>query len=156
MTTKTCNVQRGCLSKKTAETTTFYSGFRDPDSKNKLCPDNNYSERPRSLFLSLGVPSRPSPGPNLARPGPDSPCALFYSVSDPSRSRGGGHLGPSWSRPAPDRSFQHRTWTARNGLLRHFRTIKIGQKLGPDNTVVAEIITELICFEPDTCICNGN
>ena len=24
------------------------------------------------------------------------------------------------------------------------------------DTVVAEIVTELICFEPEVCICNGN
>ena len=37
------------------------------------------------------------PGPILGPKGsrPDSPCALFYSISDPSRSRGGGHPGPS-------------------------------------------------------------
>ena len=42
--------------------------------------------------------ARPGPilGPRGSRP--DSPCALFYSISDPSRSRGGGHPGPSWSR----------------------------------------------------------
>ena len=26
----------------------------------------------------------------------------------------------------------------------------------PENTVVAEMITELIRFEPEICICNGN
>ena len=41
--------------------------------------------------------ARPGPilGPKWSHP--DSPCVLFYSVSDPSRSRGGGHPGPSWS-----------------------------------------------------------
>ena len=89
------------------------------------------SERPRSLLLSLGgaiqtlawVLSRarpgPIPSPRCSRP--DSPCALFYSVSDPSRSRGGGHPGPSWSHPAPERSLQDRAWTGRNRLLGHFR-----------------------------------
>ena len=48
----------------------------------------------------------PIPGPKGSRP--DSPCALFSSISGPSRSRGGGHPGPSWSRPAPERSFQDR------------------------------------------------
>ena len=54
------------------------------------------------------------PGPRWSRP--DSPCALFYSVSDPFRSRGGGHPGPSWSHPAPEPSFQDRAWTGRNRL----------------------------------------
>ena len=40
------------------------------------------------------VPSRVRGG----TPSPDSPCAFFCSVSDPSRSRGGGYPGPSWSR----------------------------------------------------------
>ena len=61
----------------------------------------------------------PIPGPRWSRP--DSPCALFYGVSDPSRSRGGGHPGPSWSHPAPERSFQGRAWTGRNIPLGHFR-----------------------------------
>ena len=92
-----------------------------------------YSERPRSLLLSLGGAIQtlawvlswarpgPIPGPRWSRP--DSPCALFYSVSDPSRSRGGGHPGPSWSHPAPERSLQDRAWTGRNRLLGHFRYI---------------------------------
>ena len=85
----------------------------------------------RSLLLSLGgaiqtlawVPSwaRPGPIPGPRGSRPDSPCALFYSVSDPSRSRGGGHPGPSWSHPAPERSFQDQAWTGRNRLLGHFR-----------------------------------
>ena len=74
-----------------------------------------------SLGLNLG-PSRSHPGSEGVRR--DSPCALFYSVSDPSRSRGGGHPGPSWSDPAPERSFQDRAWTARNRLLGHFRKTK--------------------------------
>ena len=89
------------------------------------------SERPRSLLLSLGGAIQtlawvlswarpgPIPGPRWSRP--DSPCALFYSVLDPSRSRGGGHPGPSWSHPAPERSLQDRAWTGRNRLLGHFR-----------------------------------
>ena len=64
----------------------------------------------------------PIPGPRWSRP--DSPCALFYSVSDPSRSRGGGHPGPSWSHPAPERSCQDRAWTGRNRLLGHFRAMQ--------------------------------
>ena len=88
-------------------------------------------KRPRSLLLSLGGAIQtlawvlswarpgPIPGPRWSRP--DSPCALFYSVSDPSRSRGGGHPGPSWSHPAPERSLQDRAWTGRNRLLGHFR-----------------------------------
>ena len=85
---------------------------------------------PRSLLLSLGVPSRPTPG---SYPGP---------VQVPSRVRGGPvqirhvlcftmfrtHPGPevgaipapSWSHPAPERSFQDRAWTGRNRLLGHF------------------------------------
>ena len=71
-----------------------------------ICLSQN-SERPRSLLLSLGGAIQtlawvlswarpgPIPGPRWSRP--DSPCALFYSVSDPSRSRGGGHPG----RPGP-------------------------------------------------------
>ena len=62
------------------------------------------SERPRSLLLSLGGAIQtlawvlswarpgPIPGPRWSRP--DSSCALFYSVSDPSRSRGGGPSRP--------------------------------------------------------------
>ena len=61
----------------------------------------------------------PIPGPRGFRP--DSPCALFYRISDPSRSRGEGHPGPSWSHPAPERSFQDQAWTGRNRLLGHFR-----------------------------------
>ena len=88
------------------------------------------SERPRRLLLSLWMPSRPSPGSDRAPPGPilgpkgsrpDSPCALFYSVSDPSRFRGGGHPGPSWSHPGPKCSFQDRAWTSQNRLLGHFQ-----------------------------------
>ena len=62
------------------------------------------SERPRSLLLPLGVPSRPSPGsdPRPVQIRPHSPCALFFSISDPSRSRGGGHPGPSWSHSGPE------------------------------------------------------
>ena len=89
------------------------------------------SQRPRSLLLSLGGAIQilawvlpwarpgPIPGPRWSRP--DSPCALFYSVSDPSRSRGGGHPDPSWSHPAPERSLQDQAWTGRNRLLGHFR-----------------------------------
>ena len=94
-------------------------------------PILTFSERPRSLLLSLGVPPRPSPGSGpgpvqVPIPGPkgsrpDSPCALFYGISDPSRSRGGGHPGPSWSHPAPEHSSQGRAWTGRNRLLGHFR-----------------------------------
>ena len=65
------------------------------------------SERPRSLLLPLGEPSKPTPG---SYPGP---------VQVPSRVR--GHPGPSWSHPAPERSFQDRAWTGRNRLLGHFR-----------------------------------
>ena len=64
----------------------------------------------------------PIRGPKGSRP--DSPCALFYIVSDPSRSQGGGHPGPSWSHPAPEHSFQDRTWTGRNRLLGHFRLLQ--------------------------------
>ena len=66
-----------------------------------------------ACYCLWGVPFRPSPGsypgpvqvPSRVRGGPVQicPCALFYSVSDPSRSRGGGHPGPSWSHPAPER-----------------------------------------------------
>ena len=65
------------------------------------------------------------PGPILGPRGsrPDSPCALFYRVSEPSRSRGGAHPGPSWSHPDPERSFQDRAWTGRNRLLGHFRIL---------------------------------
>ena len=30
------------------------------------------------------------------------------------------------------------------------------QKFGVNGNVVAKIITELMCFEPEVCICNGN
>ena len=65
--------------------------------------------------------ARPGPilGPKRSRP--NSPCALFYSISDPSRCRGGGHPGPSWSHPGPGCSFQDQAWTGRNRLLGHFR-----------------------------------
>ena len=65
------------------------------------------SERPRSLLLSLGGAIQtlawvlswarpgPIPGPRWSRP--DSPCALFYSVSDPSRSE----VGAIPARPGP-------------------------------------------------------
>ena len=43
-----------------------------------------------SLGLILGR-SRSIRGPKGSRP--HSPCALFYNVSDPSRSQGGGHPG---------------------------------------------------------------
>ena len=89
------------------------------------------SERPRSLLLSLRGAiqtlawvlswARPGPIPSPRWSHPDSPCALFYSVSDPSRSRGGGHPGPSWSHPGPERSLQDRAWTGRNRLPGHFR-----------------------------------
>ena len=36
-------------------------------------------------------------------------------------SRGGGHPGPSWPQPAPERSFHDRAWTGRNRLLGDFR-----------------------------------
>ena len=65
--------------------------------------------------------ARPGPIPGPKRSRPDSPCALFYNVSDPSRSRAGGHPGPSWSHPRPGRPFQDRAWTGRNRLLGHFQ-----------------------------------
>ena len=72
----------------------------------------------------------PIPGPKGSRP--DWPCALFYSGSDPSRSRGGGHPGPSWSHPAPERSFQGGAWTGRNRLLGHFRENTLFRKSFPE------------------------
>ena len=82
-------------------------------------------------YCLWGVPSRPLPGSD---PGPvQVPSRVrggtvqirhvlcFNSVSDPSRSRGGGQPGPSWSHPAPERSLQDRAWTGRNRLLGHFR-----------------------------------
>ena len=101
------------------------------------------SERPSAIQTLSWARPGPIPGPRWSRP--DSPCALFYSVSDPSRSRGGAHPGPSWSHPAPERSLQDRAWTGRNRLLGHFRNgppyssncrvsrgaLRKGQNIGP-------------------------
>ena len=56
------------------------------------------------LFCFAWVRSRARPGlmPGPKGSRPDSPCALVYRVSDPSRSRGGAHPGPSWSHPGPE------------------------------------------------------
>ena len=100
----------------------------------------------------------PGPIPGLKRSRPDSPCALFYSVSDPSRSWGGGHPGQSWSHPAPKLSFWDGAWTGQNRLLGHFWIwateraqrealndlyLQIARKQG-NHTVVPEIIAQLI------------
>ena len=50
-----------------------------------------FSERSRRLGPIRACPG-PIPGPKASCP--DSPCALFYSVSDPSRCRGGGPSRP--------------------------------------------------------------
>ena len=80
------------------------SGLTQRSWRHKKHQGGPESERPRSLLLSLGGAIQtlawvlswacpgPIPGPRWSRP--DSPCALFYSVWDPSRSRGGGPSRP--------------------------------------------------------------
>ena len=100
----------GCVLKATVPT---FSSF--PDRIGKASKSVTVDPRLGRSWAQAG----PILGPRGSRP--DSPCALFYSISDPSRSRGGGHPGPSWSHPGPGRSFQDRAWTGRNRLLGHFR-----------------------------------
>ena len=122
------NFEEAASSKEAGASKKTSKGYRGPRKTFVLLL---WSERPRSLLLSLGGAiqtlalvlswARPGPIPSPRWSRPDSPCALFYSVSDPSRFRGGGHPGPSWSHPAPERSLQDRAWTGRSRLLGHFR-----------------------------------
>ena len=86
-----------------------------------------FSERPGSLLLSLGVPSRPSPGsilgPSRSHPGSGrGPVQIRHVFCFTAfRTHPGPEVGAIPARPGPGRSFQDRAWTGRNRLLGHFR-----------------------------------
>ena len=101
------------------------------NSKTILWGNSEFQTGLEVCYCPWGVPSRPRLGPILgpsrSHPGSEvvpsrfAMCFVlqcFGPIQVP-----GGHPGPSWSHPAPERSLQDQAWTGRNRLLGHFREI---------------------------------